>query len=269
MSSHSSSCSFTSLDDEDCGILLDVQTIFDNIKMQLYKFDVNDIIPKLDVWSFNRKLNQEHVENIYNGLCSQTKPYLIGTMKVVRDESNDMKVIDGQHRLEALKMYIETHRDTISLSIFIEMYNVPSLNDSVVFDLFKLANTNLNINVEDDLNVFVADLVNKIAEDPELSRGVIDKNDGRVNKPRISKKYLYEVLKANLKIHHLNQPAEVLVQKIKDMNYHISRMSYLQLFSRREPCQKKINMKCNADRYRFYLNMEGNYSIEKWIDELK
>jgi hypothetical protein len=268
MSSHSSSCSFTSFSSEDCGIVLDTQFVFDNIKMQLYKCDVQDIVPKLDVWSFNRNLNQEHVDNIYNGLCCQKNPHLIGTIKVIRDELNDMKVIDGQHRLQALKMYIETHENK-TFSLFIEIYNVPSLNDTVVFDLFKLANTNLNINVEDDLNVFVADLVNKLAEDNNLSRGIIDKNDGRVNRPRISKKELYEALKVNLKIHHLNQPIDVLVKKIKDMNYHISRMSYLELFSRREPCQKKINMKCKADSYRFYLNMEGNYSIEKWIDELK
>ena len=268
MSSHSSSCSFTSFENEECGVILDIQTVFNDIKMQLYKCDVQDIISKLDVWSFNRKLNQEHVDNIYNGLCCQRKPHLIGTMKVVRDAANDMKVIDGQHRLQALKMYIETYKDK-TLSIFIEMYNVPSLNDPIVFDLFRLANTNLNINVEDDLNVFVADLVNKLTEDPDLSRGIIDKNDGRVNRPRISKKELYEALKTNLKIHHLNQPIDVLVKKIKEMNYHISRMSYLELFSRREPCQKKINMKCKADSYRFYLHMEGNYSIEKWIDELK
>ncbi len=263
-----SASSFASFDSCDDGVLLDTQMIFHGIKMQLYKFQVQDIVPRLDVWSFNRKLNQEHVDNIYNGLCKQDQPYLIGTLKVVRDGEDDMKVIDGQHRLQALKMLIDTH-PAKQFPIFIELYNVQSLNDPVVFDLFKLANTNLNINVEDDLNVFVADLVNKLAEDSELSKGIIDKNDGRVNRPRISKKELYEVLKNNLKIHHLNQPIDVLVSKVKEMNYHISRMSYLELFSRREPCQKKINMKCNADRYRFYLNMEGNYSIEKWIDELK
>jgi hypothetical protein len=260
--------SYASFDVDDFGVLLDTQMVFHDIKMQLYKFNVPNIVPRLDVWSFNRKLNQEHVDNIYNGLCKQDKPHLIGTLKVVRDGENDMKVIDGQHRLQALKAFIETHSHK-QLSIVIEMYNVQSLNDPVVFDLFKLANTNLNINVEDDLNVFVADLVNKLAQDPDLSKGIIDKNDGRVNRPRISKKELYEVLKTNLKIHHLNQPIDLLVSKVKEMNFHISRMSYLELFSRREPCQKKINMKCNADRYRFYLNMEGNYSIEKWIDELK
>jgi hypothetical protein len=268
--SSNSSCSFISVDGEgieDNGILLDTQTVFNNIEMQLYKFRVQDIISSLDVWSFNRELNQEHVDNIFTGLCCQQQPHLIGTFKVVRDEYNDMKVIDGQHRLQALKKFGEIHKDK-HISIFVEMYNVTTLNDPVVFDLFKLANTNLNINVEDNLNVFVAELVNKLAEDQVLSKGIIDKNDGRVNRPRISKKELYEVLKKNLKIHHLNQPIDVLVKKIKDMNYHISRMSYLQLFSRREPCQKKINMKCNAERYSFYLNIEGNYSIEKWIDEL-
>lgn len=268
MASNASTASFTSFDVEDYATLLDTQTVFDNITMQLCKFHVHDAISKLDVWSFNRKLNQEHVDNIYYGLCKQKQPHLIGTFKVIKDASNEMKVIDGQHRLHALRQFVEA-KPNVEFTIFVEIYNVSCLNDPVVFDLFKMANTNLNINVEDDLNVFVADLVNKLAEDPVLSKGIIDRNEGRVLRPRISKKELYEVLKTNLKIQHLNQPVDVLVTKIKDMNYHISRMSYLQLFSRREPCQKKINMKCNADRYSFYLNIEGNYSIEKWIDELK
>lgn len=222
------------------GILLDTMNVFDNIKLELYKFDAKDIIFKLDVWSFNRQLNQEHVDEIYKDLCSQTKPYLIGTLKVIKDASNEMKVIDGQHRLQALKKYILTY--TTAFPIFIEIYNVVSFDDEIVIKLFKLANKNLNVNVDEDLNMFVVELVNKLASDPELSRGIIDKNDGRVLRPRISKKELYEALKSNLKIHHLNQSIDDIVVKIKEVNYHISNMSYLQLYSRREPCQKKINV---------------------------
>jgi hypothetical protein len=249
------------------GILLDAMTVFEDIRLEVYKFDAQDIVSTLDVWSFNRKLNKDHVQSIYEGLCSQNHPHLIGTIKVIKDMFGDMKVIDGQHRVQALRMLCDTHPDN-HIFIFVEMYHVQSLDDDIVFQLFKIANTNLNINVDDDLNMFVVELVNKLATDAELSKGIIDKNDGRVNRPRISKKEMYEALKTNLKMNHLNQSIDLLVSKIKATNTKIGKMSYLELFSRREPSQKRINMKCNADKYGFYLNMEGNFNIDKWISEL-
>lgn len=265
MDTPSSSSSYSSCKGE--GILLDAMNVFDDIRLEIYKFDAQDIVPILDVWSFNRKLNTEHVHSIYEGLCVQNRPHLIGTIKVIKDIFGDMKVIDGQHRVQALRMFCDTHPDN-HIFILVEMYHVQSLDDAIVFQLFKIANTNLNINVDDDLNMFVVELVNKLAADAELSKGIIDKNDGRVNRPRISKKELYEALKTNLKMNHLNQSTDLLLSKIKALNAKVGKMSYLELFSRREPSQKRINMKCNADKYGFYLNMEGNYYLEKWISEL-
>lgn len=246
-------------------ILLNESYVFDNIKLSLYKYDAKTFCQDFDVWSFNRKLRSEHVENIYKDLCDQKIPYLMGSIKAIRDETNQIRIIDGQHRLQALKMYIENNVEK-SVSILVEMYRVPSLDSDIVFELFKIANNNLNVTVEDEIDMFVVNLVNKLMSDPELSKGIIDKNDGRVYRPRISKKMLYEELKKNLKAEHMTLSVQLVVDRIKMINKHISKLDCLQLFGRKETSQTNVNVRCNAAKYGFFLNMTGKYPPERWIE---
>lgn len=245
-------------------VVLSQNDVFHDIKMSLCLYDATILCKDFDIWAFNRNLNDEHVQKIYDGLCSQKKPHLMGSVKVVKDDKNNLQVIDGQHRLEALRMFINDYTDK-TISVFVEMYHVSSIHSDVVFDLFKIANNNLNVAVEDDVNMMIATLVNRLAEDPELERGIVDKNDGRVNRPRISKKALYEEFKHNLKVDHMKLHVSVLVERIKKINKHIAKMDYLQMFGRKETSQFNINMRCNAEKYGFFLNMSGKFTPERWI----
>lgn len=248
------------------GVLLDISSVFDGLKMSLYKFDIMTIATRLNVWAFNRKLNQEHVDAIYNDFIKQKHPHLIGSIKLVHDQQkDDFQIIDGQHRLAMINKYIQEGHTT-SVNVFIEIYHVQSLNDPNVFKLFKMANTNLNVTVEDDVNVHIAEIVNALAEDPELRKGIIDKNDGRVNRPKISKKDLYEVLKANIKAQDLRLPVKDIVERIKAVNRLIGGKTNRELFGRTDPSQTNLNMKGKADAHNFYLNMPGRYPPERWID---
>lgn len=246
-------------------ILLQESIVFDDIKLSYCKYDSKLFCDEFDVWSFNRKLRTEHVENIYNHLCSQKISHLMGTIKAIKDKNNKARIIDGQHRLQALKMLIDNNIQK-SVSILVEIYHVPSLDSDIVFELFKIANKNLNVTVEDEVDMFIVNLVNRLIADNELSKGIIDKNDGRVNRPRISKKMLYEELKKNLKAEHMTLSIETVVDRIKLINKYISTMDCLQLFGRKETSQTNVNIRCNAAKYGFFLNMTGKYPPEKWID---
>lgn len=244
--------------------LLNETIVFDNVKLSLYKFDAELFCNMFDVWAFNRKLNQEHVQNIYQHLCSQNIPHLMGSIKAIRDSEKNFQVIDGQHRLEALKLFI-TKNKSKSVTVIVEIYDVPSVDSDIVVEFFRIANNNLNVSIEDDVNIVITSLVKKLINDPELSKGIIDKNDGRINRPRISKKMIYEELKNNLKIEHLKIPIDDIVEQIKMINRYIGTLDYLQLFGRKDPSQTNINMRCNAAKYQFFLNMGGKYTPDKWI----
>jgi hypothetical protein len=126
-----------------------------------------------DVWAFNRKLNEEHVQKIYQQLCVQNIPYLMGSIKAIRDRDNNFQVIDGQHRLEALRLFTTNNKQ--SVPIIVEIYDVPSVDTDIVLELFKMANNNLNLSIEDDVDIVIKGLVSKLMKDGQLHKGIVDK----------------------------------------------------------------------------------------------
>lgn len=245
--------------------LLNETIVFDDIKLSLYKYDAELFCNMFDVWAFNRKLKEEHVQNIYQHLCSQTHPHLMGSIKAIRDAENNFQIIDGQHRLEALRLFITNHKNK-QVSIIVEVYDVPSVSDDIVLELFKIANNNLNVCIEDEVDVNIKRLVEALSKEPELKKGIIDKKVGRINRPRISKNALYEELKSNLKVEHLRLPIDVIVERIKTINRYIGRLDYLQLYGRNDPSDTNKGIRCHAAKFEFFLNLGGKYPPERWID---
>lgn len=256
--SQTSSESLESLDILKFGVQLDFSIVFDHIKMSLHKFDMLDIYNQLDVWAFNRKLDDEHVQSLYNAILQHKAGHFMGTIKMIKDDNNVFKVIDGQHRLQALKTYYDNHvNNPLHISIYVEIYHLHSLDDEIVFELFKIANNNLNVKAEDHVNMFFVDLVNALMRDSELCQGIIDKNDGKVNKPCMSKKEVYEKLKYNMKLQDVQLPIDEVVNRIKRINNAIGRII--------------INTNITVNNARainkhFYLNLKSQmYCPERWI----
>lgn len=248
----------------DKGVLIDICTVFEGIKLTLYKFDITTIVNDLNVWAFNRTLNQDHIDALYKAFIQQKNLHMMGTIKVVKAKEDEMQVIDGQHRLAMVKKYIEEGH-TSPVNVFVEVYHVDTLDNPLVFQLFKMANTNLNVSVEDDVNMRLVNIVNALASDNVLRHGIVDKNHGNVHRPRISKKQLYELLKDNIKAQDIKLSVDDIVKRIKDINDEISTKSNLELFRRKQPCETKMNFKHSAEKIHFYLNLPGSYAPEHWI----
>eukprot|EP00960_Hanusia_phi_P064248 765740-Hanusia_phi.AAC.2 len=87
--------------------ITELDVITQNIK--LVKFSFRDIIRYMIPWTYNRSINEERVEELYNTL-SQTGLAPPWTFHVVHDSKNpsDMYyIIDGAHRAKAIYRYIE------------------------------------------------------------------------------------------------------------------------------------------------------------------
>lgn len=246
------------------GTHLSSDVAFDSILTSLYKFDAKTVCDKISTWAFNRKLNAEHVEKIYQGLKNSHNPSLMGTLKVIRDDKGRFQVIDGQHRVQAMQRYFSETANK-QWNVYLEIYHVKTINSPVVFELFRIANNNLNMTTEDDVNMFIANVVDAMVADEVLGKGVIDNDDKRVNRPRIAKKTMYELMKDNIRAHDTHLSVEEIVKRIKKLNQEFKNKSNLEMFGRKKLSDKNTIQKAKADIYNFYLNLDGKFTPEVWI----
>lgn len=242
--------------------------------ISLYVENVRTVAPYLNIWSYNRKLNKEHKDKIKEALVDR-HPYFLGSIQVVRDRSNNMRVINGQHRLKAIEEKIIVDIDMeFNMDIIFEVIDIP-LEDmdnieedtSVIDELFKKANISLNMVPEDDKDIFCKKLVNAMVEDNLLKKGIKDKTTGSVYRPRIVKKDLYEAFKEYIPDDHLT--IENCIKRIKEINNGISRMSDKDLFGRINPSESKLKQRERAIKIGFYLNIDSTMKPETWIKLLK
>lgn len=262
-----SESSFKSVDDIlSEGTLLEKREAFDGIPMALYSFDARRICQHLDVWAFNRVVNEEHVNNMHLNLLKQKHPHFMGTIKAIMDNDNDtLQITDGQHRLHVMNKYFNGDVEVKDFKVLVEVYHVPSIDDPIVFELYRIANLNLNVKMEDDVNMFLAQVVNALAADPSLSKGIVDRNIGKVNKPRIAKKQLYEHFKEHFKTKDMKLSVDDIVNRVKALNVMIYEKPHSEVYGRKDPAEKHRIQRARAENYRFYLNMNGRFGPEKWI----
>ncbi len=119
-----------------------------NIRI-LYVTDARDLVNYFKVWSLNRSLNTDHVDSIITQLKNQIDPYFIGSIKLVKDEEGKIRIIDGQHRLQALKNL--TANKNFNMKVDCEVYKVKSIDGMEIVDLFKKANNTLNVKDDTDI----------------------------------------------------------------------------------------------------------------------
>jgi hypothetical protein len=246
-------------------------SIFVNpIFVDYYIIPIREVIPYLSTWSFNRQVNESHKDSIKNDLFNQESPHLMGSIKIARDKNRDCRVIDGQHRLIALREFIDADIDMkYNFQILFEVYslNIADINNtsSEEFDqlekLFGLANKSLNFETKDNPDKFCTEIVLQLSRQYDSI-----KNIDRVYRPCISQKYLYECLKKYLPKKYYESKVEDVVNIIKRKNNELSLMNPKNLFKNVEKSKKQYE---KAKEKGFYLNLADSYfEPEKWISSL-
>jgi len=246
---------------------LQTKQIFTGSIMSFHDCTVRQLIRQVDNWAYNRVLNAEHVKTIKESLLAQKYPHLMGTIKIVCDPNGSKRIIDGQHRTEAIRQILSEDIEMLwTMNVMVEMYALASIESREVLELYQTANNNLNVKPEDDPDLGLITLLDAIMADPLLSGGVIDKQDGRVNKPRISKKDLFEAFKAAPGCTG-GLPTRDVVARIKQINAQISMLSNKDLYGRRAETTSQLRLKQRqrAQATNFFLNLDSvNWGIEKW-----
>lgn len=242
--------------------------VFQNTTFELYICDARSLLRHVDNWSFNRCVRHHHVKSIVDDLKCMRYPHLLGSIKIVRNSHHkqQLRIIDGQHRLLAIRQIMEQDEFmTWNMDVIVEIYEVENINyGNDVFDLYIKANKNMNVEPEDSLDMEIVNIVNALCQDKILSMGIIDKQDGSVYRPRISKKELYENFKSHYKPLE-KMRLEHVVARVKEINRKIGLMSHRNMFGEKST-QRVARQKKKADDLKFYLNVaDSRYPPKIWI----
>jgi hypothetical protein len=229
--------------------------LFDNGKFKLYNCDTRDFINNIILWSSQRELNKDHVKTLKKSILN--RGYLIGTMKTIKDKSGNIRCIDGQHRIQALKELMQVD-EKFNCDIIIELYEVESFEDEEAVNLFIDANCNLNM-LNNNTNSTVQKLIKKI--DNEYPNTLIDVVEGkRCNRPRINKKEFAFHIKKLL----IDYSLEDIFNSIKNLNRRIGLWNNDILRKKFGTVPTKMYEKTkNSGCY------IGLYNDFKWIDDLE
>ena len=134
--------------------------IFENNSVKYYKTDVKKFINNIEIWCGQRQLEKEHVMSLARQFTREE--HVMGTFKLVRSNTNNIRLIDGQHRYFALKEIIKI-QPNFNCDIIIELYDTDTLESKNTLRLFEKANNVLNVKSEDTPNKSALAIVEKLS----------------------------------------------------------------------------------------------------------
>ena len=212
--------------------------IFANDHTSIYKSTARDLIPSIRSWGAQRSINESHVDQLAEQLRFTRR--VIGTFKMIIDKNDEVRCIDGQHRILALQKIMQ---DDVffDVDIIIEVYSVDALESEEATKLFKAANNTLNISDQELPEVGTQLILNELNKDFPGFLMDPKTSSGRVNRPRINKRLLCEALRSLAG----RFPWQNIYKSIISYNTHLGMMP------RKGDCPIKVHDK--AKKCGFYL----------------
>ena len=224
--------------------------IFKNDYVEFYKTDAQSFVNNIKIWSGQRDLNKDHINYLAQQLTKER--YIMGTFTLVRDENETVVLVNGHHRVRALKKILRL-QPSFNCDIIIELYKTDRLESKRTLTLFKNSNTILNVKVEDMPNKYALSLLDKLTTrfDGIFRDKDIEEN---CNRPYLHKRLLFSKLKQAFQKYDLDEDS--LFNAIIDINDKLRRKEYN---------QNKLKSKGKCVETGCYLGL-----IEKclWLDKL-
>lgn len=228
-------------------------------------------------WLYNRSLSNEKVDELYEEIKTNSNKLCWNLHAFFNKSNNEVIILDGQHRREAIKKYLELNDNDMSNEdeILIWLYDIEDeeTNEEYLIDLFIKLNNNEPIDRRILPSKRKINLFNLIINDSCFKKAIRqNENTNEARSPYISKKQVKNIIDIIINKIPLLNNEEILI-KMKEINKKISNMATIenieeQLFKRKlNKKEKEIIDECFE--IKFYLNIKNSiYDNFKWIDEL-
>lgn len=270
-------------DDNQIGIFDINKNIIDkkNENTFMIKMSFREVPVYTTSWCFNRKINEEKVNEIYDSIKDgYSIPFIL---QGIYDEKHThpiakILIIDGQHRVKAVEKHI-TDNDILgecNYNVWICIYKVnysETNNTSTVLDMFKKINNNRIITDDELPDTIIMDLVNSICNIALFKSNKvigININTNSCHEPRIHKKELNIILNEHKNIIKASSLSiQQLVENIITINHKlcIKASDFKEYFP-----IKYHNTENEKRKYReavakkFFLNLKNSkYPPDVWV----
>lgn len=235
----------------------------------LIKIDFINLLKISNSWYGNRRINTAKVNELYESITDDN--YYIWTLVAVKElASNELYIIDGQHRCEAIRQKI-TINPLYDNYVYCNVYTIPSINDTdFIVDLFKKINNNILLNPWDMPVIRITKIVETIVKDVVLKKGIeTSPKHQKANQPRFHQKQLNAFLNKHSSYIE-DMGADEIIHNIKIINTKLSKMSFQEIFKflLTLPNENAYN---KAKELNFFIGLTGSFDYNpiKWIKHIK
>ena len=244
----------------------------DNDNSMLMKMDYVSLIRYIKHWSYNRQINEEFVNELYDSIVNNNK--VIWTLTAIKERSNDnLYLIDGQHRFEAIKKRMTEYNNLqYNSNIYINVYLINNKeNDSqYIIDLFTKINKNTPLGENDYPDNTLINIIQKIVDDPVLKKGIkTDEKRHSSHQPYIHKKTLNELFQKNKEVIK-TMDIDLIITNLKIINNRLRLKAFEDIYINDNI--KNRNKWQSAKNIEFFLGLKeckAIYKIENIIKNIR
>ena len=188
---------------------------YDNYYIDNFK-NTKNFISKIQEYDYNSPTNNEHIKSIERQL--KKDPMLSGVFTTISDKNNNLMLIDGHHRIQALKNLIKKDYK-LNVPLDIHNYKCNDFDDDDVIKLFEKINNTKPFRTSSDIVKSSQYIINKIkSKIPKL----FSYSEKRANFPRIHTKTFNDELQNYLK-KSKKYNEDIIISNILNINDKLSK----------------------------------------------
>lgn len=247
--------------------------IDENENSCLYKIDFRTLISNIGHWSYNRPLKKEIINIFYENITKNNISWILSAIK--EKDKDNIYLIDGQHRLEAIKKIIqEDDGMKINKYVYVNIYYVDNIDEDFDYinELFIKINSNTPLEKIDFPSSFTAKLIKEIIKDPVLSKGIsTNPKTHSAHQPYIHKKTLNEILNIS---HSIIKDIDIniIINNLKFANNRLSIMSFDKIYFNANKTESDKNNWNKAKEIGFFFGLKNcnlKYKLINIINNIK
>jgi len=247
-----------------------------NDKTQLIKLTFRQLMNFTSNWIYNRTIDYNKVNELLKELEKSTDYYKVGwILHAFKDKStNSIKLLDGQHRREAIKLYIEKYDvnmdDNNEIIMWLYTFENEIDNEIEIIELFKLINNNKPFDENELPSKRKIELIKLLKSHSKLKNGIkCDPRRNTAHSPYIHIKEFKGIIDRILQRYDYLTNEEI-INRLQYINHKISLLTteekWKNLFGKKEMTDKRLEIIDKCHIIGFYLHIKDSiYDYNEWI----